>query len=145
MFLTTKTNIERNNVKYYICIGQHNCDCEDINVLCDCQDEIAGCPKDDTCEDNPNQPQCQNGPDCTENPGEKPECGCFDNVDGNCNCPPDVDPETCELWIPVTDFDPDCLENPDISCDEDPPGGITGGGSEDYFDKFYKPSSTITN
>ena len=135
---------DRTTIKYYICVGQHNCDCEDINVLCECQDEIAGCPKSDDCEDNPHLPECQPGIDCTENPSD-PACGCFDNVRGNCNCPDYVDPETCELWIPAEEFDPDCLDKEGISCDEDPPGGITGEGSEEYFDRFYKPSSTITN
>ena len=103
----------------YICMGEYNCQCEDINVLCSCEDEEAGC--------NPAL-ACENGEDCSGPPA--------DNKGG---CDPTKQPDCNEHGEPTTPkFTPDGIQIPAGG-----PGGVTGKGSTDYYEKHLEGSSTL--
>ena len=134
--------------EYTICVGEYKCTCADINILCDCPDEEMGCDPNcvgSDCKDKPNPTPTPTGHtttvtyDCTDyDPGsataeEKKYCECFEGG-------------TCEgsTWKEGSDCnDPGTADV--ANCNPSYPGGKTGGGSQDYMDKYYDTNSSITN
>jgi len=110
----------------YFCIGQYNCDCEDIKVLCSCEDEEAGC--------NPG--------DASEDPEECPEGDAkADNI-GGCSPGQQYCNEYGELVMDngrmVIITNSKGYQVPSGGC-----GGITGGGSTDYYKQYVSASATL--
>jgi len=110
----------------YFCIGQYHCECEDINVLCSCEDEEAGC--------NPG--------DASEDPEECPEGDAkADNI-GGCSPGQQYCNEYGELVMDngrmVIITNSKGYQIPSGGC-----GGITGGGSTDYYKQYVSASATL--